>query len=167
MSIAQRSAGRILVAALLVAGFALPAEAAPAPSPPQPSSPNLPEGPWPPSQVLATDPATAPVPFAALATPNNCPAVTPGVNRTAPGSGKTVALTFDDGPGASTAAILQILRSNGVPATFFNIGTNQTVRPTLVQDEANQGFLLGNHTWSHPDMSTQPADVQASEMDKT
>ena len=165
MSIAQRSAARILAAALLVVGVALPAEAAPAP--PQPSSSNLPEGPWPPSEVLATDPATAPVPFAALAAPNNCPAASPGVNRTAPGSGKTVALTFDDGPGASTAAILQILRSNGVPATFFNIGTNETVRPSLVQDETNQGFLLGNHTWSHPDLTTLSSDAQAAEMDKT
>ena len=52
-------------------------------------------------------------------------------------------------------------------ATFFNIGINQSIRPTLVQDEAARGFLLGNHTWSHPDMSTSSAADQASEMDRT
>jgi peptidoglycan/xylan/chitin deacetylase (PgdA/CDA1 family) len=164
MSIAQRSAGRILVAAFLVVGLSLPAQAAPAPAPP---SPSLPEGPWPPSEVLAADPNTAAAPFAALAAPNNCPAAAAGVNRSAPGSGKTVALTFDDGPGASTAQIMQILRNYGVPATFFNVGTNETVRPGLVQEMAAQGFLLGNHTWGHPDMTTLSADQQAAEMDKT
>jgi len=90
-----------------------------------------------------------------------------GVNHYAPGSDKTVALTFDDGPGVSTAEIEQILQNAGVPATFFNIGINQTVRPELVQDEAARGFLLGNHTWSHPDMSILSAADQASEMDRT
>ena len=64
-----------------------------------------------------------------------------------------MALTFDDGPGASTAAILQILRNAGVPATFFNIGVNETGRPSLVQDMAAQRILLGSHTWDHPDMT--------------
>jgi Polysaccharide deacetylase len=51
-----------------------------------------------------------------------CPAAPSGVYSAAPGSGKTVALTFDDGPGASTGQILSILSSAGVTATFFNIG---------------------------------------------
>jgi peptidoglycan/xylan/chitin deacetylase (PgdA/CDA1 family) len=89
------------------------------------------------------------------------------VNHFAPGAGKTVALTFDDGPGTSTAAILQVLHGQGVPATFFNIGINQTVRPALVQQEAAQGYLLGNHTWNHPDLTTKSASAQAGEMDQT
>jgi peptidoglycan/xylan/chitin deacetylase (PgdA/CDA1 family) len=40
------------------------------------------------------------------------------------GRGKTVALTFDDGPGPTTAGIISVLREYGVPATFFNIGQN-------------------------------------------
>ena len=48
-----------------------------------------------------------------------------------PGVGKTVALTFDDGPGKSTAAIISILEAYDVPATFFNIGENERIfRPT-------------------------------------
>jgi peptidoglycan/xylan/chitin deacetylase (PgdA/CDA1 family) len=116
--------------------------------------------------VLAADPATVPTPpesFAAAAA--SCPAAPYGVQRAAPGGGRTVALTFDDGPGASTEQILQVLAANEVTATFFNIGINETVRPATVQSTAAQGYLLGNHTWSHPDMSTLTSAQQAAEMD--
>lgn len=164
----RRRAGLPVVAALLVTAFSLagPAvRAAPTSSPPQPSSPDLPAGPWPPSEVLAADPATRAAPEVAALAAASCPAVGYGVNRAAPGAGRTVALTFDDGPGTSTPAILQILREQGVTATFFNIGVNQSARPALVQLEASRGFLLGNHTWSHPDLATQTSTVQAGEMD--
>src|SRR5690349_14891125 len=105
----RRRSGRILLVGVVVVATALlgsPAQAAPDPGPaPRP----LVEGPWPPSQVLAVDPATVEPPVVAAAT-NSCPAVGYGVRTTAPGSGKTVAFTFDDGPGASTEQILQILR---------------------------------------------------------
>jgi peptidoglycan/xylan/chitin deacetylase (PgdA/CDA1 family) len=158
--------GRAVVAALLVGAFSLAAPTAAAAPPPPPPTP-LVEGPWPPSEVLAADPATVPAPAFTAQAATSCPAVGSGVNHSAPGSGKTVALTFDDGPGVSTAAIEQILQNAGVTATFFNIGINQTVRPALVQDEAARGFLLGNHTWGHPDMSTLSSSDQASEMDRT
>ena len=38
------------------------------------------------------------------------------------------------------------------------------MRPGLVQAEAAQRFLLGNHTWSHPDMTTLSTDAQAAQM---
>jgi peptidoglycan/xylan/chitin deacetylase (PgdA/CDA1 family) len=140
----------------------LPAQAAP-PDPGPPPSP-LVEGPWPPSRVLAVDPATVDPPVSAAAV-NTCPAAPYGINRTAPGSGRTVALTFDDGPGASTDAILRILRDQGVIATFFNVGVNESVRPATVRAMRDQGHLLANHTWSHPDMSRLTAAQQAAEMD--
>ncbi len=152
-----------MVALVVVATslLGLPAQAAP----PDPGPPPVPlvEGPWPPSRVLAVDPATVEPPFSAAAV-NTCPAVGSGINRTAPGAGRTVALTFDDGPGASTDAILSILRNAGVTATFFNVGVNEAVRPATVRSMAN-GFLLGNHTWSHPDMTRLSAAGQAAEMD--
>ena len=83
-----------------------------------------------------------------------------------PGGGKTVALTFDDGPGPSTQAILSILDSFHVRATFFNIGENETEWPGEVRAEARDGFLIGNHTWSHPDMTTLSSAGQASEMNE-
>jgi peptidoglycan/xylan/chitin deacetylase (PgdA/CDA1 family) len=95
-----------------------------------------------------------------------CPAAPYGAYSAAPGSGKTIALTFDDGPGASTASILSILAAYGVPATFFNIGQNAAAQPQLVRTEAKSGYMLGNHTWDHPDMTTLPASAQAAEMDR-
>jgi peptidoglycan/xylan/chitin deacetylase (PgdA/CDA1 family) len=94
-----------------------------------------------------------------------CPPAAYGVHRAAPGSGETVALTFDDGPGANTGAILRILESARVPATFFNIGVNERARPAAVVAEAGQGLLLGNHTWSHPLMTRLSAAAQAAQMD--
>ena len=132
----------------------MPAQAAPPP----------PSPPW--SEVLAVDPATVPVPHAVTAAAAACPPVGVGIRNFAPGSGKTVALTFDDGPGASTAQIMAILRDADVTATFFNIGVNATVRPDLVRAEAQEGFLLGNHTWSHPQLTTLSESAQAQEMDR-
>jgi peptidoglycan/xylan/chitin deacetylase (PgdA/CDA1 family) len=165
----QRRNGRLVVAVLLAGAMSLMAPAAQAaPAAPSPAPTDLPEGPWPPSEVLAADPATVATPRAAatLAT-TTCPAVASGVNHSAPGSGKTVALTFDDGPGVSTAAIMSVLENARVAATFFNIGVNQTVRPATVQAEFAHGYLLGNHTWSHPQMQTLSAADQAAEMDRT
>src|SRR4051794_4654145 len=155
---------RLVGAALLAGTLTLagsPAQAAPPPSPPNP----VVEGPWPPSKVLAVDPSTVTPPDVVRRFAATCPPAPSGVNRNAPGSGKRVALTFDDGPGESTAEIMRILEDEGVAATFFNIGVNSTVRPGLVQEEAGQRFLLGNHTWSHQDMATLSSDDQASEME--
>src|SRR4051794_35135388 len=147
MATAQRRIGRLLIAVLLVGAFSLTTPAAgAAPTPPPPSWPSLLAGPWPPSEVLAADPAITGAPQVTPQAAASCPAVGSGVNSSAPGIGKTVALTFDDGPGTSTAEILPILQDEGVAATFFNIGVNQTVRPALVQQEAAQGFVLGNHS---------------------
>ena len=154
---------------VLLAAFIGPAQAAPQPIP-QPASPSSrPEGPWPPSEILAADPesVSSAATTAAAATP--CPAPSSGVHHYAPGAAgaaKTVALTFDDGPGVTTQAILTILQTYGVPATFFNIGVNSTVRPILVRSEAIAGYALGNHTWDHPEMPTLTASGQAAEMDR-
>jgi peptidoglycan-N-acetylglucosamine deacetylase len=96
----------------------------------------------------------------------SCPKPGYGPLHYAPGRGKTVALTFDDGPGKTTARILRILRRDHVPATFFNVGRNMTVRPWLVRRESRQGFLLGNHTWNHPNMAKLSRSQQAAEMDR-
>jgi peptidoglycan/xylan/chitin deacetylase (PgdA/CDA1 family) len=96
----------------------------------------------------------------------SCPAAPYGAQRSAPGSGKTVALTFDDGPGASTASIVSILAQYGVPATFFNLGQNMAARAALVQQEATMGYDLGDHTWDHKNMTTLSASAQGTEMDQ-
>jgi peptidoglycan/xylan/chitin deacetylase (PgdA/CDA1 family) len=97
-----------------------------------------------------------------------CTAAPYGINFYAPpfGSGKTVALTFDDGPGPSTQAIVKVLRAYRVPATFFNIGQNAAAYPSLVRLEAADGFAVGNHTWDHPSLPGLPAAAQAAELDE-
>jgi len=117
--------------------------------------------------TVAPSLASGPVHHAASPrTSASCPAAGYGPLFYAPGGAKTVALTFDDGPGKTTARILKILRRYHVPATFFNIGQNMAARPRLVRRESRQGFLLGNHTWSHPDMAKLSRSQQAAEMDQ-
>ena len=65
---------------------------------------------------------------------------------------KTVALTFDDGPGPSTPAIISILKADGIPATFFNIGKQIGIYPSTVQTEVADGFAMGDHTMYHADL---------------
>jgi peptidoglycan/xylan/chitin deacetylase (PgdA/CDA1 family) len=134
-----------------------------------PNGQGHPNGPWPPRSVLAADPGevAAPQASAAAVSNPNCPSPPSGVQSVAPGSGKTVALTFDDGPGKTTFQILNILQQNGVAATFFNIGVNQTARPAEVRAEAALEYPLGNHTWTHPQMPTLSASDQGKEMDQT
>ncbi len=103
---------------------------------------------------------------AAVSAAARCPAAPYGARSYAPGSGKTVALTFDDGPGRSTAAILGVLARYRVPATFFNLGVNVAARPGVVRDEARRGYAMGNHTWSHPDLDRLSAARQADQIDR-
>jgi cellulose synthase/poly-beta-1,6-N-acetylglucosamine synthase-like glycosyltransferase/peptidoglycan/xylan/chitin deacetylase (PgdA/CDA1 family)/spore germination protein YaaH len=65
-----------------------------------------------------------------------------------------IALTFDDGPDPRyTPAILDILREKHAQATFFIIGLNADLHPALLQRILDEGHELGNHTFTHPDVS--------------
>src|SRR5258708_3992751 len=64
-----------------------------------------------------------------------------------------VALTFDDGPNPLyTTQILTILQDYQIHASFFVIGRQAQVYPDLIKQEYNNGNLVGNHTWSHPNL---------------
>jgi peptidoglycan/xylan/chitin deacetylase (PgdA/CDA1 family) len=72
--------------------------------------------------------------------------------------GDEVALTFDDGPNdAATPQLLEVLARHGVRATFFNMGNFARERPEIVKQVAAAGHVLGNHSMSHPRLSTEPA----------
>jgi cellulose synthase/poly-beta-1,6-N-acetylglucosamine synthase-like glycosyltransferase/peptidoglycan/xylan/chitin deacetylase (PgdA/CDA1 family) len=81
---------------------------------------------------------------------------------------KEIALTFDDGPDAEwTPQILDILKANRVPATFFIIGSNAEANPDLVKRIVDDGFEVGSHTFTHPNLSDTPEEAIPLEMNAT
>ncbi|MEU6785524.1 polysaccharide deacetylase family protein [Nonomuraea angiospora] len=75
---------------------------------------------------------------------------------------KCVALTFDDGPGPYTDTLLAYLAAYHAQATFFVVGGNVVTYPRVLRRTAAAGHEIGNHTWSHPDLTRlSPARVRA------
>lgn len=74
-----------------------------------------------------------------------------------------LALTFDDGPQpANTPILLDILAREHVQATFFVVGTRVRGQAPILQRMHAEGHEIGNHSWSHPDLTTlSPSDVRA------
>jgi peptidoglycan/xylan/chitin deacetylase (PgdA/CDA1 family) len=62
----------------------------------------------------------------------------------------TIALTFDDGPNANTAAVLDVLKAYHVKATFFIVGLMARAHPDTLARIAAEGHLLANHSATHP-----------------
>jgi len=79
-----------------------------------------------------------------------------------------VALTFDDGPHpVHTPKLLDILSSHNVKATFYVTGQNASRYPALIRRMVNEGHEIGNHTWSHPNLTKlSDADVR-SQLDRS
>lgn len=68
---------------------------------------------------------------------------------------KCVALTFDDGPGDYTGTVLDTLAAHHASATFFVVGQMITKATRgYVYRMVSEGHELGNHSWSHPDLTT-------------
>ena len=61
----------------------------------------------------------------------------------------SINLTFDDGPGPSTARLLDVLRDARFAATFFVLGKHAQAQPALLRRMVEEGHVIGNHTWSH------------------
>jgi peptidoglycan/xylan/chitin deacetylase (PgdA/CDA1 family) len=78
---------------------------------------------------------------------------------------RDVALTFDDGPNdKATPLLLEVLARHDVRATFFLMGDYARQRPELVRELVAAGHLLGNHTMSHPRLSTAAAQRVRQEL---
>lgn len=82
--------------------------------------------------------------------------------------GKLIAFTFDDGPSAHTAQLLDGLKSRGVPATFFmngvNGGAGAVNYPHLLTRMRDEGHQLANHTYSHIYLTGNKAEKTATEV---
>ncbi len=76
------------------------------------------------------------------------------VQRTGAANPHLIALTFDDGPDATwTPRILSVLEQKKAPATFFQIGENALEHPEIVRRIVADGYEIGNHSYTHPNMA--------------
>ncbi|HEX3827487.1 MAG TPA: polysaccharide deacetylase family protein [Sporichthyaceae bacterium] len=80
---------------------------------------------------------------------------------------RCVALTFDDGPIADTGRLLGILASAGVKATFFDVGEMAAQSPDAVRAELAAGHEVGNHSWSHPQLTRLSDGQVGDQVDRT
>jgi peptidoglycan/xylan/chitin deacetylase (PgdA/CDA1 family) len=77
---------------------------------------------------------------------------------------KEVALTFDDGPGPTTPALLKYLLASKVPATFFLVGTAIAQHTDTVRKQSQGGFSLGTHTQNHARLGSKTVADQSQEI---
>ncbi len=82
----------------------------------------------------------------------------------------TIYLTFDDGPHpAFTPRILDILHSRNIKGTFFVVGSKlklKTLADTVVA-AASGGHTIGNHTFTHPDLTACSEEQIREEIENT
>jgi peptidoglycan/xylan/chitin deacetylase (PgdA/CDA1 family) len=83
---------------------------------------------------------------------------------------KPLALTYDDGPNDPyTFRLLEVLAKHSVKATFFLIGRYVKQRPDIVRELVRAGHVVGNHTFSHPNLifaSASQTRMQLRECDQ-
>ena len=81
---------------------------------------------------------------------------------------KKIALTFDDGPNPEyTPKLLDGLKERNVKCTFFLLGKNAEVYPDIVKRISKEGHLIGNHTYSHVQLTTLSDEMAKKELDMT
>ncbi len=78
-----------------------------------------------------------------------------------------VYLTFDSGPGPRTTEYLDVLDQWEAKATFFVIGRNAQNSPEMLAEIVRRGHAVGNHTWSHPDLTQMPPLEALTELQAT
>ncbi len=81
---------------------------------------------------------------------------------------KTVAVTFDDGPGAeSTMMLLDGLKERNVRAAFFLVGENIKGHEDIVKRMHDEGHIIGNHTYTHVILTKIPQEKALEEIYNT
>jgi peptidoglycan/xylan/chitin deacetylase (PgdA/CDA1 family) len=85
------------------------------------------------------------------------------------GDGKSVVLSFDDGPAPVSAleSILETLRLNEIKAEFYLLGSEVEQHPDAARMIVREGHGIQNHSWSHPDLSRATAQNVRLELKDT
>lgn len=78
-----------------------------------------------------------------------------------------LALTWDDGPSSFTTTLLASLKSQGVPASFFVLGPQVELYPSVVKAAFDAGHEILSHGWSHSDQTTLTDAQIISELNRT
>ena len=79
-----------------------------------------------------------------------------------------MAFTFDDGPNPRwTPPLLELLAKHNVRATFFLIGQYAAAQRALVRETLAAGHLIGNHTWTHPNLARTSPEQTRDELMRT
>ena len=78
-----------------------------------------------------------------------------------------VALTFDDGPSVYTKDILDQLEKYNAHATFFVVGNRVASYASTIERAHKLGCEIGNHSWSHPQLSAISVSEMRSELNRT
>lgn len=80
---------------------------------------------------------------------------------------KELYLTFDNGyENGYTEKVLDVLKEKNVPAAFFVTGHYLKTAPELVKRMVNEGHIVGNHTWSHPNLAQVSEEKLKEELEK-
>ena len=80
----------------------------------------------------------------------------------------SIAITFDDSPNSTyTEAILNLLKSKGVKATFFVVGRNVEKFPNILRKIADEGHIIGNHSYLHKDITGLSSQELSEDLKKT
>ena len=81
---------------------------------------------------------------------------------------RKIALTFDDGPHPFyTEELLDGLKERGVVATFFVTGEHASLHPDVIKRMQEEGHLIGNHTYSHMQLTKKNREKFKEELVRT
>jgi peptidoglycan/xylan/chitin deacetylase (PgdA/CDA1 family) len=136
------------------------AKATPAPATPAPATPAPAAATPAPAAAAATTPAPA-----TPAAPGGTPKITYSQCHV---DGPYIAMTFDDGPhGVNTPRLLDMLKQRKIHATFFFVGQCVEEFPDIVKRIVAEGHEVGNHSWSHPQLSKMNDAAVHEQLQKT
>ncbi|MBU3664528.1 MAG: polysaccharide deacetylase family protein [Chthoniobacterales bacterium] len=142
--------------------------AAPTPTPALPAPQLHPGGPMASPAINKSPEYAEMTPSPAASSESSGKLVRPGLFNSVYTSQKVVALTFDDGPhGQLTPKLLDILRAEDVPATFFVLGSNVSAYPDIARRIVNEGHEIANHSWDHPSLPKVSAERLDREIRRT